>query len=307
VSQHILVISPDPQITGQVSQFLGDRRIIVESAADTASGLAQANALPPNLIVLDAGLHADDGLETCRRLKSNPTTRALPVVLLLAHADQKSLALDAGAADYLLRPLDPIDTQTRLHNALRAARLDELLAARARIDGMTGLWNRQYCHLRLATELSAAQRNSRPLSLILMDVDHLQKINDQHGHRFGDEVLACLAQVLLQHCRTEDIVCRYGGDRFAVLTPGVGEVGAEALAERLWLTLSQQPLTLCGRTARLTCSFGIACTSAVGGGRLLEAAEQALSRAQRAGGNRMMRAEGGTAACGTTAPALHSS
>ncbi len=156
------------------------------------------------------------------------------------------------------------------------------------IDGLTGLWNRAYLNQRLMAETAAALRHQHPLSAIMVDVDKFKSINDTHGHPFGDDVLRHVAQILASCCRTEDIVCRYGGEEFAVLTPGVSRLGAFALAERARLLIHKQVFTHRAAEVRVTCSCGVAELTAQGGNAMLEAADTALYEAKHGGRNRVI-------------------
>src|SRR5256885_2292409 len=91
-------------------------------------------------------------------------------------------------------------------------------------DGETGL--------RMASELTPARRSNRPLAVLMLDLDHFKQINDTYGHPMGDEVLRRVALLLNEDVRTEDIVCRYGGEEFAIIAPNVCE-GAAGMADRL--------------------------------------------------------------------------
>jgi diguanylate cyclase (GGDEF)-like protein len=113
------------------------------------------------------------------------------------------------------------------------ARRRELLSEQARTDELTGLFNRRHFHERLATELARAQRENVPVALVLLDVDDFKRINDVHGHPVGDQVLIAFAAVLSAHVRAGDVVCRTGGEEFAVVLPGADEDEAARCAERL--------------------------------------------------------------------------
>src|SRR5262249_14883046 len=160
-----------------------------------------------------------------------------------------------------------------------------LLAKKAMIDGLTGLWNRMYLDARLVTELSASRRNGTPLSCIMADVDHFKVINDTYGHSFGDEILRAVGAVLVKTCRSEDVVCRYGGEEFAILLPNTDAEEARALAERLRAGIEELGQTYHEAPVRVTCSFGVANLGDRVPPTVVELADQALYRAKHAGRN----------------------
>ena len=161
-----------------------------------------------------------------------------------------------------------------------------MLAQNAQLDGLTGLWNRAHLDRRLAEELSALQRRRLPLSCIMLDVDYFKSINDRFGHPCGDEVLRLIGALLMEHSRAEDIVCRYGGEEFTILCPGVGACGAVTLAERLRREIAAAELSYAGHTVPVTCSFGVA-EASLDGSTMLGQADECLYRSKVAGRNRV--------------------
>lgn len=138
-----------------------------------------------------------------------------------------------------------------LHRALARA---EVLNERATTDPMTGLANRWAGQERLAKERSAAQRYGRPLSIILVDLDHFKAINDAHGHVAGDGVLEIVANVLRHTVREVDLVVRWGGEEFLIIAPDTGVEAAGQLAERCRTAIAaEQPDGL-----PITATFGVA-------------------------------------------------
>lgn len=117
--------------------------------------------------------------------------------------------------------------------AYENARRRELLSEQARTDELTGLFNRRHFHERLAAELARGRRERVPVGLVLLDVDDFKRVNDEHGHPVGDAVLIAFAAVLREHVRAGDVVCRTGGEEFAVVLPGADEDEAARCAGRL--------------------------------------------------------------------------
>src|SRR5438552_5958921 len=233
--QKVLIIDDSKPIHALLRARLTDEPVELHSAFDGDAGMIAAGNLLPDLILLDVDMPDPDGFEVCRRLKSDPATMNIPVVFLtgVSSTEQKIRGLELGAADYVLKPFDPAELRARVRASLRHKYLLDLLSKKAMLDGLTGLWNRAYFDQMLAANLSLARRSGQPVSIILADVDHFKQVNDRFGHPMGDEALRAIAQAMQASCRMEDIVCRYGGEEFAVIAPNTPAAKAITLGERL--------------------------------------------------------------------------
>lgn len=160
-------------------------------------------------------------------------------------------------------------------------------------DGLTGTYNQRKFEEEHQREVIRARRYQRPLSLILLDLDHFKSINDTHGHLCGDFVLKQMAELIEELLRSEQVLARVGGEEFAVLCPEADAEGAVQLAERLRQAVEEQSFHYGSIELSLTCSFGVAGIS--GSIRrpkdLFEAADRALYRSKREGRNRVHLAE----------------
>jgi len=188
------------------------------------------------------------------------------------------------------------------HTTLKFVWADELealyqmrLAEGALQDALTGLYNRRHLDERLGSELAAAQRHGRPLSLLLVDIDHFKEVNDAHGHLAGDETLKMVAFVLRGAVRKEDVLARYGGEEFVVIARETALQGARALGERIRRAVEKSRCSWQGTGVGVTVSIGV--TVSVGlsvyvPGRsereFLEAADRALYAAKQQGRNRVV-------------------
>jgi len=154
-------------------------------------------------------------------------------------------------------------------------------------DEVTGLYNRRFYSIRLEEEVSRYRRFNHPVSVVLVDLDGFKEINDDLGHGAGDDTLRDMADILLRYSRGINVICRYGGDEFAVLLVETSKAGARLYANRIRQVLSTHHFAH-GR--RLTASFGIASLPedvAPGADDLMRAADEALYAAKRAGKNRV--------------------
>ncbi|OCW55846.1 GGDEF domain-containing protein [Hoeflea olei] len=177
---------------------------------------------------------------------------------------------------------------------LASATLDNLyreLERRSTHDGLTGVYNRAAFDKRIEAELKGADRRKRPVSLLMVDIDHFKRINDSHGHPAGDAVLREVAALFQERTRPADIVTRYGGEEFAVILPETGRAAAAALAERL-RTAVEAMTVHCGDGVeiRLTVSIGCATRMPLGGlpEALVKAADSALYEAKKTGRNKIV-------------------
>jgi diguanylate cyclase (GGDEF)-like protein len=257
------------------------------SAFSGVEGVALALATLPDIILLDVEMPPPDGFEVCRRLKADPALSNIPVIFLtgVGSTEEKIRGLNLGAVDYITKPFDAAELQARVRVGLRIKELLDLLSKKAMIDGLTGLYNRGYLNQRLQEELAYVARHKRPMSVIMLDVDHFKSINDTHGHGFGDMVLKGVGSILQQLSRTEDVACRFGGEEFAILARETSATAAMAFAERLRLGVESATFSRGTISVSVTCSLGIA-GSDDGIDGVIDRADQALYESKRTGRNR---------------------
>ncbi|HEX6304161.1 MAG TPA: diguanylate cyclase [Anaerolineales bacterium] len=169
------------------------------------------------------------------------------------------------------------------------ARLHELVRHQARTDALTGAYNRRYFLSQAELEFSRAERYGKPLSIILLDLDHFKDVNDTYGHHTGDDVLQSVAERFRDNIRPADIMGRYGGEEFTILLPETDLAGARQLADRLRTQIADVPVDDKGESIRVTVSLGVASkgddTPDVDA--LLHKADEAMYEAKRAGRNQV--------------------
>lgn len=206
-------------------------------------------------------------------------------------------AMNAGADDYLVKPFDASELKARLLVGKRILDLqDELVAAResmrhaATHDSLTGLLNRGEIFAMLERELERSRRENRPVSVILSDIDHFKKVNDTHGHLFGDEVLQEISRRLHSRLRVYDGVGRYGGEEFLLVLPTCDLEYALVRANELREIIAATPIVSGNVERSITMSMGVAVsegTGIKGVETLLSRADTALYRAKEKGRNRV--------------------
>jgi diguanylate cyclase (GGDEF)-like protein len=174
--------------------------------------------------------------------------------------------------------------------AARNELLVDRLAVEANQDPLTGLLNRRGFDQRFVIERARAERDGSSLAIVMLDIDHFKRVNDDHGHDTGDEVLCWLAQLLTEQARGIDLIGRAGGEEFFILLPRADQEAAFTFAERVRATVeASDPGVADG--LRVTVSIGVSASMPpVDTQHLLEAADQAMYRAKRGGRNRTMAA-----------------
>lgn len=252
----------------------------------------------PDLILLDVMMPGMDGYEVCRRLKENPTTRAIPVIFITAKSEigDQTRGFSCGAVDYIPKPFELPLVLARVRTHLNLKLRTDLLEAQASIDALTGIANRRRFDESLRTEWRRAARNIMPLSLLMFDVDHFKAYNDHYGHGAGDDCLRHIGEALVRaELRPGDFVARYGGEEFAVILPSCHSAGARAIAERIRGVIEglqiQHEHSSCA--PMVTVSIGCATQKPAQGGDvsgLFLAADTALYRAKQDGRNRVCTA-----------------
>ena len=180
--------------------------------------------------------------------------------------------------------------------ALVRTRLYEHAERLATTDGLTGLLNRRSFNAQLEARLREAQRYRKPLSLLLLDIDHFKKVNDGFGHPAGDAVLRGVARVVQSQARGTDMVARYGGEEMALVLPETDASGARVIAERIRSAVAQARHQTEQGALQVTLSIGVATWPSTDADVLLEHADKALYRAKQGGRNRVELARGRAAA-----------
>lgn len=268
----------------------------------------------PEVIISDWVMPRLDGLALCARVRENPLDGYPYFVLLTSRTERRHRleGMQAGADDYLTKPLDPDDLQLRLIAARRATalhrklieqaaqleRLTERLYADGRRDPLTGVGNRRGMEEELQRLAALSRRYEQGFAIALIDIDHFKRYNDTCGHPAGDETLRAVAQTLSQQSRTEDCVYRYGGEEFLAVFPHQDRGGARLAAERMRRAIMDLGIPHPGTTppGPVTVSAGVAALTSGADGRdvgtLVSRADAALYRAKQAGRNRVEAWEG---------------
>lgn len=215
-----------------------------------------------DVVLLDMNLPDSSGLPTMTRLlDASPGT---PIVVLTGLSDESFgvEAVKSGAQDYLIKgDIDGRILKRAMFYAVERKKLEialkqtrDLFERQARIDYLTGIYNRLMFSELLEAELQRARRYGSDLSLIMFDLDHFKKVNDTYGHNIGDHVLKEVAQLTSDSIRAHDILTRWGGEEFMVLIPKTDQNQAGILAEKLRRLFEAHDF---GNGLQVTASFGV--------------------------------------------------
>ena len=283
----VLVVDDDPDLRMLADMQLGEGFDVIQ-ASNGPECVEKARAETPDVILLDMMMPGMNGSEVLTALSEEPTTKDIPVIFLsaLGTTADKVRGLERGAVDYIAKPAEPTELVARVGAAARTKARQEQLRLSATADALTRLPDRAAFENRLAQEISRSERSGSPLSILLIDIDNLDAINDERGRDAGDRLLNQISEALRKTLRTADILYRYGGDEFACILPDTELGTAYLAAERCRAAIAEQD------DNGIPASVGVAQFSA---GRTAEEviarAEIALFRAKESGGDRTWRAD----------------
>ncbi len=293
----ILIVDDSVDAIRLLSGMLKDMGQII-FATSGAAGIELAQQRRPQLVLLDVEMQAMDGHEVCRRLKADTDMADCAIIFVTAQStmDSEVEALEAGAVDFISKPLNAAVVRARVRTHLKLQRATAALTHLANKDGLTGLFNRRYFDEQLAREFLRHKRQGLPLSLAFIDIDCFKAYNDHYGHQSGDACLKRVAETIEAATqRPSEVVARYGGEEFVVLLPYTD--AADAAKYGLWLceqvareALQHERSPVAGH---VTVSIGL--TSMVPGESnsaltLVADADRALYQAKSAGRNRAVSA-----------------
>ena len=256
-----------------------------------------------DLIIVSLTMRNTDGLRVCSKLRSYDETRHVPILVMVDDGNTKLLvrALEMGVNDYVVRPVDRMEFVARVKTQLKRKRYADKLWENfhlsmqlATTDAVTGLYNRHYLTSHLETQLAAMERKGKPLSVMMMDIDHFKRVNDSYGHATGDMVLKEFAQRVGRNIRGVDLAARYGGEEFVVMMPETPADWAKMIAERLREEISDVPFDVGVSDGPLsvTVSIGVSTSGENASPQtLLEVADKCLYQAKDDGRNRVVQAE----------------
>lgn len=285
----LLVIDNDPITRTLLTKVLGKSDYRVISADSGPAGLDAFGQQTPDLVLLDVMMPGMDGYETCRRLRTLPQGVHTPIIMLTGLEDAESIdtAFEAGASDFIPKPINWSLLAQRIKFVLRAHDTEALLNRLSLHDRLTDLPNRGFFMELLTQSLQRSRQDSRRhLAVMTLDIDRFKLFNQSLGETGGDELLCAVAERLVRISRDGDAVARLGSDEFAVLLDLQPDDHIDAMASRYHRSLNNA-FSIHQQETFITPSIGVALApedSDTPQG-LLAAANIAKTRAKKAGGN----------------------
>jgi diguanylate cyclase (GGDEF)-like protein len=231
--QTVLIVDDTPENIDVIGNILSqDYTVMISTSGLKALEIAETQL--PDLILLDVIIPDIDGYEILHRLKNNDRTKDIPVIFVTAKDSirDEERGLRMGAADYISKPISVPILKHRVANQLKIVSQQKLLQEMCQIDHLTQIANRRQFDSQLYNEWHKAMRTGSPLSLAIIDVDYFKKYNDFYGHAMGDNVLKSIAKTLASYTkRAGDLVARWGGEEFAILSAEPNAIKAQDLAD----------------------------------------------------------------------------
>jgi diguanylate cyclase (GGDEF)-like protein len=293
----LLIVDDDNSSLMMLSHIL-EKEYTVRVALDGVSALRIAEKFVPDLILLDIVMPEMDGYQVFNALYGSEKTAHIPVIFItgLNNNNDEKRGLELGAVDYISKPFDDMIVKLRVHHQIRIVNQLRTIEHLSMMDQLTGIANRRNFDNRLRAEWGRAMRESIPITLLIMDVDHFKDYNDTYGHQQGDKALCLIADVLTQTLkRTSDFAARWGGEEFAVLLPHTDSAGGLAIGEQIRKNIEEAEVS-CenGNITKLAVSIGVNShvpTADSSIGDFFSGSDRALYNAKNSGRNRVCLCE----------------
>ncbi len=287
---NILVVDDNPDKLSLLEAALCLAGYTVTTATDGDEALAAIESYQPDLVITDVMMPRMNGYELAQRIRANPLTKFIPVIMQTAagrRAEDLRRASEVGALGYITDPTDLDLLLARTRTLLEFKAYLDVCEEAAFTDHLTGLANRRRFERQLEREIGRTLRFEHPFSLLMLDIDNFKNLNDSFGHNAGDEAIRRIGKALQEGTRGIDLAARIGGEEFAILLVETSLERGLEVAERLRLAIGDLEIP---QASQITASFGVAeCPScAQTSADILKAADIALYEAKRNGRDRVV-------------------
>ncbi|GAA0818901.1 hypothetical protein GCM10009111_22270 [Colwellia asteriadis] len=291
--EHTILVVDDAKDTQLILEFdlaAAGYQVIACDNGQAAIDMLESEEV--DLVLLDMYMPGLSGLETLEKIKQQDKYLNLSIIMLSASNDEDEVvaALELGAADYVVKPYVTKILLARIRTAIKLKEKTEQLEYLAKTDFLTGIHNRGSFFELSTNALSATDRATQPLVIVMLDIDHFKRVNDNYGHDVGDKVLVSFVECLTKHFRDYDILGRIGGEEFAVCLTNITTEKAHLVCERLRKAVEKLTIIADDITINITVSIGI--TAAQGKilsiDALLKQADDALYSAKENGRNQVI-------------------
>ncbi len=237
----ILIVDDDPVILDHLQYLFSQWGFTATPLQDSRYFWKTLEATNPDLLILDLQMPYFDGIQLCKVVRQDPHWQGLPILFLSSACDRDTIRqiYQSGADDYIAKPVHDAELSTRVLNRLERI---QLLRSYDETDFLTGLMNRRWASQAIQRYFRLAQRYQHPLSVVLLNIDGFQQINNRYGQRIGDRLLHQLGELLQQNFEPEDVLSRWGGDEFMVGLYGLTKSQALVKMNYLLAAVRQTPL-----------------------------------------------------------------
>ncbi len=298
----VFIVDDDDDSRRLIGRWLKSAKMTCVAHPSGASALEALAAQGSHVdaVVLDVTMPGMDGFEVASRIRADPTTASIPVIMVTAHATGEAAVtrgMAAGAVDYLAKPFSGPVLIAKVRAACERHRAERELRSRlhsaqelATTDALTGLSNRRAFDEALPGVVARGARNGTPVSVVVLDIDHFKRINDTYGHPGGDEILASFGRALRRVVREGDQAFRYGGEEFVLVLPKCGVEDAVRVVGRIQRDLREHAVVLPQGEVTIKFSAGVAAATPANAFRhadLVSRADAALYRAKAGGRDRI--------------------
>jgi len=233
----VMLIDDSPTNLHALGNILSrDYDILIATSGDAAIDLLKETRDLPDIVLLDVMMPGLSGYDVCKMLKENNEWRNIPVIFItiLDSEQDETTGFDLGAADYIIKPFSEPVVLARIKTQITLKQRTDQLESLAKVDGLTEISNRRAFDDHLNNLFRKRRRQSFPLSLLLIDIDHFKKYNDKFGHGIGDQCLKLIAKCIQKHAvNPEDMAASWGGEEFVLILPKFGLQEAVRLGTNL--------------------------------------------------------------------------